>query len=185
MGLTASAEHPLAAFSAADVWACMLELADSADATEGQAFPARLGRLWGRRALRTLVHLFRTELGQELDEADLGAVLEALGDLCEQSDLGRVSLDLGDAAAGLVHIWQYACPLAGSAEAAPAARSFLEGFHATVLERLASREVDVRWLATDRRRRILRFLAGSAAELDSWSWTLDPNGDIAATGARS
>lgn len=172
MALTDDAGRPPGRLGPRDIWAVFEELSSGLEPAEAKQLQRRLGYLWGQRALISLAELFKREFGQSFTEARLSSVVEALSDVCEQADLGRVALDLEDASSGFVHVWQYGCPLAQTETLSRFAAYFLEGFHETVLRRLANRQLGVRWLVTDRRNRVLRFLTGTQSRLTQWDWTL-------------
>ncbi len=172
MELNPGCRSPRSSLGPRDIWSILQELGTGLESAEASKLHRRLGHLWGQRALVALAELFGREFGQTIAEARLVSVVEALGDLCEQADLGRVALDFEDADKGLVHIWQYSCPLAESGNLGKFAAGFLESFHATVLGRLAGHRLGVKWLATDPRNRVLRFLMGAQSRLALWDWTL-------------
>ncbi|MEM1204865.1 MAG: hypothetical protein AAGN66_16670 [Acidobacteriota bacterium] len=155
-----------------EIWGAFRELCADLKATEARSVERRLGRLWGARILAALGRVFQREFGQTPGEVRLSSWVEALGDTCERAELGRCSFDFEDADVGLVHVWQYDCPLAADDRLAGFAASFLEGFYAGILPRLVGRPVEVLWLATEPRRRILRFLVGTPARLAAAHWRL-------------
>ncbi|MEM8998079.1 MAG: hypothetical protein AAGF23_25075, partial [Acidobacteriota bacterium] len=165
-----------------EIWAAFHKLCEGLGAAESTKLERRLGRLWGSRILAALARLFHREFGQQLSQARLSSVVEAIGDACERAELGRCAFDFEDADDGLVHVWQYDCPLAADESLAGFAASFLEGFYSAILPPLADRPVEVRWLATEPRRRVLRFLAGSSRRAETWDWQLG-NAELAVEGA--
>ncbi|MEM7583313.1 MAG: hypothetical protein AAF560_08040 [Acidobacteriota bacterium] len=161
-----------------DIWSMLHELGRDLKPNEARKLHRRLGQMWGQRTIVALTDLFDREFGQSLSEARVTSVVEALGDVCERSDLGRVALDFEDATEGLVHIWQYSCPLAKRGHIGRFAASFFESFHTTVIGQLAGHGLCVRWLATDPRHRVLRFLMGAQSRLAQWDWILPGSGGL-------
>ncbi|MEM6797207.1 MAG: hypothetical protein AAF725_24760 [Acidobacteriota bacterium] len=155
-----------------DIWDVYRQLGDGLEASEAEKLHGRVGALWGEKAVSAAERLFRREFDQSLEEARLGSVVEALGDVCERADLGRMALDFEDASHGLVHVWQYSCPGTGSEAFEKFIVQLLQGFHGVVMSRLAGRELRVRWLSTQRKPGILRFLAGTSQRLARWEWQL-------------
>lgn len=155
-----------------DIWTVFQELCAGLEAVEAQTLERRFGHLWGARVVEVLADFFRREFGQPLAEARLSSVVEALGDVCQRAELGRCALDFEDAGDGLVHVWQYACPLASDEALSSFACAFLEGFHGSTLAHLAGRRLRVRWLAIEPRRGVLRFLAASSTRVETWQWPL-------------